>query len=474
MGIEVTETRVLPLDKDGGPFKSRTWKNNVLLGTTYLGPAGSETTGSYRSGARVDGLKEASSSDDALLGATDYKAYFKALHEEYQEDESRKWDNGHGFYTQKWWVERDLPITATNIVGSDLWRWTGHTYVPPSSFVVPNQTSIESPAWPDWAYWGAKMIRETVPTNPTVNFANAVAELRREGLPHAPGISIIGSVAQVGELSYRGLRGALHAIKDLGGDYLNIEFGYRPLAQDVAGLATVVTEFNTILRQYARDSGKNVRRKRRRPIERSRVDYPMKTSGLIIDTPNSNCLPWVGPTGTRHQSVTCSFFESIASQSELWFSGAYTYYSPDKEMAGAINKIMSLESKLHRLIGGVSFDTLWELTPWSWYSDWNYNVGIVLSNLESFSRDNLVLRYGYLMYSSETRHEIVAFPSGAYHGSTIGGMKGPFKTTYCNNRKGRVKASPYGFSQNPNTYTGKQWAILGALGMTKAPGYLPL
>jgi len=47
--------------------------------------------------------------------------------------------------------------------------------------------------------------------------------------------------------------------------------------------------------------------------------------------------------------------------------------------------------------------------------------------------------------------------------------RAPISTSFRTTRKQRFRANPYGFARNPNSFSGKQWAILGALGLTKAP-----
>jgi hypothetical protein len=88
-------------------------------------------------------------------------------------------------------------------------------------------------------------------------------------------------------------------------------------------------------------------------------------------------------------------------------------------------------------------------------------VGQVIHNLTAFSKDGLVMRYGYLMYrkTAEITHEHsgVGFKSGA---------TGPITTTFGTTLKRRVKAHPYGFGLTDESLTARQLAILAALGIT--------
>lgn len=52
------------------------------------------------------------------------------------------------------------------------------------------------------------------------------------------------------------------------------------------------------------------------------------------------------------------------------------------------------------------------------------------------------------------------------------GVARPLGETIEVSRKVRRAASPYGFGLNAEAFSPKQWAILAALGLTRAPGRL--
>jgi hypothetical protein len=99
-------------------------------------------------------------------------------------------------------------------------------------------------------------------------------------------------------------------------------------------------------------------------------------------------------------------------------------------------------------------------------SDWYYNIGTLISNASYLGKDNLVIKYGYLMHT-QVAETILELPR--WSGYTTYPDTRVLRTSYTVTRKERYKATPYGFARNPNDLTGKQWAILGALGLTKAP-----
>lgn len=108
----------------------------------------------------------------------------------------------------------------------------------------------------------------------------------------------------------------------------------------------------------------------------------------------------------------------------------------------------------------VSPSVIWNLTPWTWAIDWASNAGDVLQNIEAFSNDGLVMRYGYIMSEQSVRYD--RRWKGAYN-------RVPLTTAdaYGVTSKVRERATPYGFGLDPDGFSGSQLSILAALGMTR-------
>jgi hypothetical protein len=146
------------------------------------------------------------------------------------------------------------------------------------------------------------------------------------------------------------------------------------------------------------------------------------------------------------------------------FSGAYTY-SLDVG-SGLLARAEAFEQKANLLFGTrITPEVLWNLAPWSWLIDWFGTVGTLLGNLTAFSDDSLVLRYGYLQ-----RHVVgTRLLSSGSPMNFSSGTIGTVSNVLGYESKERWRATPYGFGLNPSLFSAKQWAILAALGMTKAP-----
>lgn len=295
--------------------------------------------------------------------------------------------------------------------------------------------------------YGTKAIKNTIPTKSEANISQAIAELKRD-LPKIPALSFFRS-------------GKKFNPNNIGNEYLNWVFGVAPTIRDLQDVLKAIDKFDVNLQQYIRDSGQIVRR---------RYDFAPKTTVRTVFT-DPQSMPdgmgvlmyrdWVGNFFNDPYDAygTLSLTEELTER--YWFSGAYTYYLASLlSEGGAYVRGVQLARKLLG-IDGLTPTLAYELAPWSWLLDWFANVGDLISNGTAFSRDGLVIRWGYLM--RETRVKRTYTHSGVKFKNH---PTGPFTMTEEFTQKLRVKATPFGFGLNPDTFTDNQWAILIALGLT--------
>jgi hypothetical protein len=160
-----------------------------------------------------------------------------------------------------------------------------------------------------------------------------------------------------------------------------------------------------------------------------------------------------------------------------WFSGAYTYHYDQGETLW--KRMMAAEQRANRVYGlRLSPALLWELAPWSWLVDWKSNFGDVMTNISAFSKDGLVLCWGYVMCEMTITDTYSFSGVGAYlppgetqakHGRS--GVRNGVSVSFQTKVKKRLRATPYGFGLDPNwsDFSDRQLSILGALGITRAP-----
>lgn len=407
------------------------WSSGELApdgSTTYLGK---QTTTSYRSTRAAVGVE---------------KEYQQALSEiltrgHNGESFSRPYDTGHEFST----IKQELLLSHKRV------NWfSGRILDYSGPLICVGNTSRDTrwiaPPKTDLILMGTRAIAKTNPTNPAAGMSTFLGELR-EGFP-----SLSAESFAFGHWD--------NLPKKLGGEYLNYQFGWLPLIADLQKFLTAASNSTRIIEQFARDSGHNVRRRYTFPDEHSTVDPVATAPTLLLSQFDGNQEGWFGRSGTSTMTVS--------TRKHSWFSGSYTYYL--EQGKDLMSRMKYYEQQANHLLGTrITPEVLWELTPWSWLADWYTDLGSIIANASALQSDGLVMRYGYVMQTSVTdvvhRHTDIAPAVGGW---TPGAVVNTFRTT----RKERIRATPYGFGLKPESFTVRQWAILGALGMTKSPNSL--
>jgi len=286
--------------------------------------------------------------------------------------------------------------------------------------------------------WGAKAIASAKPTNALVDLSTTLGEmLGPGGLPRMLGRSDFW-------------RDSLESILKQGADnWLQLQFGWKPLLSDVLGFADVVDRYNELVKQYERDAGQVVRRKW--------SFKPIKTeSSTLVGT----TVPYLAPSNSRMNNLASGskVYRSRKTLVERWFSGAFTYHLPTGYSSR--NKLLSMGPEAQKLLGSeLTPETLWNLAPWSWAVDWFTSAGDVVSNVSDWSHDGLVMRYGYMMEHS--------LSTDTYSWSGSYPLK-PSSVTFCREVKRRRKANPFGFGITWGGLSPRQLSIAAALGISKS------
>lgn len=289
--------------------------------------------------------------------------------------------------------------------------------------------------------FGATAIARCIPTNPLSGAGQFLAEVRE--LPTTSKVA-----------SWYGLSKELRALprgkllKRGSQDWLNFQFGWVPFVSDVKDFLKVARNSEKHIRQFQRDSGKGVRRKYKfPPLITTTVTY--MGAGYGAPSLDSYLVAYPGVL-TKTEKTTVN----------RWFSGSFTYYLPPEKPG-----YKSFDAYAHRLYGlRLDLDLIWKVAPWTWFADWFTNFGDNVHNVAAFSNDGLVMRYGYIMEHTITE------TTYALNGLGLFGLPPLNLTqTFVTETKARRKATPYGFGLDPGTLSAKQWSIIAALGISKAP-----
>lgn len=325
-------------------------------------------------------------------------------------------------------------------------------------FAVSNGTDgkIGSPAAVsvlDLAARGATAIARTIPTNPYSGAAAFIGEIR-EGAPRIIGsallrerVKLMRKDAQV-SATLRPKGGKVAS--DTGSEYLNVEFGWKPLVADIRKFARAVKDSNKVITQFQRDAGRHVRR---------RYEFPEVAESSFSER------GWA--PGTVFGQLRIGEFDNGVQRTEdyyrrkVWFAGAYKYALPQGD--DLLSKVKRYEQEANRLLGTrLTPDTLWQLAPWSWANDWFFNTGDVIRNLTALSFDGLALQYGYVM--CEQSREVRYIWSGRYINSARQWTPVSCMTAYGGITKQRQPATPFGFGLSWDNFTPRQIAIAAAIG----------
>jgi len=309
---------------------------------------------------------------------------------------------------------------------------TFHSYYD-GALVGPTPPTPLAVSEPDLSGYGNEAYNRMKPTKPSFQALNAIYELRE--VPEM--------------LRQRFLKNGLNAIGDY---YLALQFGWKPLLSDI--VKTVKTQINMQkrLKQLLRDNGKPVRR----AIQLN------ETNNLTSDTTASSYGGGLKPTFvTQYYPKIGVIRTTDRAINRVWASAEFRYWLP-----GGPRDINWTTAMMARIFGfQPSPAVIWNALPWTWMSDWFFNVGNILENMDSGVANRLAADWFYVMCHDERRREI---ESVGYFYDTAGKtitLSGTSSNTQF--RKTRVKGDPFGFFTPENTLSGTQLAIMGALGISR-------
>jgi len=356
-------------------------------------------------------------------------------------------DVGGNFRTQKRWLETDVKSmslrgTASTTSLDSVARYWGPvlacsaTNAPLPPYSQSANHTLDS--------MGATAVARCKPTNSVADLSVALGELAREGLPNVP------------NMSWDRIKDTTDYARRSGNEYLNAEFGWRPLAGELDDFFRAVTQADRILNQYERDAGRLVRRRFSFEPERN------TTTSTLINGTASPYMAIVSSIFNRDGVVPKgTLLRTRNTYKRRWFSGAFMYHLP--RGYDSRNVVARQAARASILYGAeLTPSTVWNLAPWSWAVDWFTNFGDVLSNVSDWATDGMVMKYGYIMEHSLIRDTYT------YYGDT--GLETPVvpqAITLVSETKVRRQANPFGFGVTWEGLSPRQIAIAVALGLTK-------
>lgn len=337
-------------------------------------------------------------------------------------------------------IQHDVGFTSVIVHGPSPTNSPGSAYrglsylTPPSSvnlaWLGPSFAPLDKTQL--WQY-GGKAISATRPNQPDFSLPTFIGELR-EGVPRAAGMSL--------------LRDRVNLARRSGREYLNIEFGWKPLIDDLRAIGRTIRDSSQIRDSYVRGAATTQRR---------RWNFPREVSTGVVSTPTAS---WFG--GNQYSSNGTASWSQTKS---IWFSGRFRYFIPQgDEISARWERWNAYGDRLMGLSYHSIPETVWELAPWSWFVDWFVDVGSVINNIGLLGGDGVLLDYGYLMCeqvaSTSVRLKVVN-PAGDPRLSASHGFD------YRDRWRQRGRASPYGFGLKDTDLSVRQLAIMAAIGIDR-------
>jgi hypothetical protein len=262
---------------------------------------------------------------------------------------------------------------------------------------------------------------------------------------------------------WKGLGGGSHdpfmSPKRLADEFLGIQFGWFPFVKDVNDALRLSINY----KDYVDD----LIRRNNRWDHMARVIENTESERVILKGSGSRVSPWGAPFDAMcvpdSHGDTASWEIKSRVKTLVWVAGDYRFYLPEFDPSDlnfdtnwyAVKRLMTLSGTR------VNPSLLWKITPWSWLVDWFTNAGNVIDNLVSASQDGVVSKNLYLMHH---RIEELVFTQTF---NFFSGARSVSWSRVIDTKQRDHAGTPFGFGLSAGSLSGKQWSILGALGISK-------
>jgi hypothetical protein len=246
--------------------------------------------------------------------------------------------------------------------------------------------------------------------------------------------------------------------KRLADQFLNATFGWTPFIKDLSDMADLISNFRQYADEAAAKNGEWRRRVfREEPVESDVLLYSTTGVGSVGISPSF--------TGGVHVVPSTSTLQIRRQKmSRVWYEGSFKAYRPEFDPARSTGYPAIDDLRKAISLSGARLDatTIYKVTPWTWAVDWFVNAGDFVRRVEDLATDSVVARYFYLMRETYYRYEFISTFS-TYDGGphTVRG----YRSVHVQRRDS--SANPFNFSLLPGGLSGKQAAILAALGISK-------
>lgn len=357
-------------------------------------------------------------------------------------------DRGHSFNLRRF--SYGMTSYRGGYNGTRRNTWAGPVNAYPASAGVHNGSDISPSTVPSGLEsFAQQAYSRAAPTAVVFDAAQFLGELR-EGLP---------------SLFLTGMYQQAKKFKGAGSEYLNVEFGWKPFLNDLWNAIRVLINYTDSV------SVKNGARVHRRYAAMPSMSSSSISGIAEIQTrfPRKSSLIFGSYDTMTNASMgfNASFNAQKTRTVNRWFEGEFTsFLSLGFDPSNYFDRVKEMSNI--ELTPAV----LWELAPWSWLVDWYLRIGDSIAANEIGANDKLIMHYGYAM-EHVVDTTMISWNFLQVTNPTVFNRFNPLPPTVGVNwsrseSKRRLRANPFGFqASTPGQLSASQFAILGALGLSK-------
>lgn len=314
---------------------------------------------------------------------------------------------------------------------------------------------------------GSSLMRQSVPRVPASNLVRFAGESR-----DAP--------AMFRAASYLPRNRA-----EMGGAYLNYVFGVIPTVKDILQMAETVLVADKHIRQHVALEKQRVQTHRTKLAD-SGSDIWWSTAKLSNGSLANQSSSFNG-ANVQYSYLTAggagnpqNVLYPIISVQSTWSKtvrqfATWEYFIPKpREIHSRLDRYKMLAEAL---VGeGVSPGTAWNLTPYTWLSDWFVDIGGLLHYQQQVNDNHITAVSNGFSYREElevkaTFHGCGVSYLGVVNPWTVLSLSNPYAQSVVRYRRHKRRGgNPYSLGPTWTSLSVQQWAILGALGLSRSAG----
>lgn len=242
-------------------------------------------------------------------------------------------------------------------------------------------------------------------------------------------------------------------------NFLNHQFGWVPFLSDMSKMYKTWQDASIIKSRLNRQNGQWLKR-------HTRIKRLLESENVIYTrTDYPGCQPAGYPFyGMYKPGSPIKYTVTLKEYTDVWYEGQFRFYRP--EFDRSLDGYDSVYREVQRMMAlyGVNTNptTIWAATPWSWLVDWFTNTRDVIQRLEDYGTDQVASKYMYLMHHRRRvfeMHSQFTTKDDRYHDL--------YWYRSADIKRRQPASSSFGFNLATSSLTGRQLAILGALGITR-------